>query len=116
MLPPRAALPCGALVSIGVRSLDIATEALATDRRGDRFAGDGDVEARRDDADDRRCDGEPDSGQGDRPVEVHNVPFTVVPDVPLVVSKSSRYRYSDYGHSVDISDRNGYYSPFAYQS
>ena len=56
------------------------------------------------------------AGQGDRPVEVHNVPFTVVPDVPLVLSKSSRYRYNDYGHVVDISDRNGYYSPFAYQS
>jgi hypothetical protein len=34
----------------------------------------------------------------------------------MVLSKSSRYRYNDYGHSVDISDRNGYYSPFAYQS
>jgi hypothetical protein len=54
-------------------------------------------------------------GQGERPVEVHNVPFTVVPDVPLVVSNSSHYRYNDYGHTVDISDRNGYYSPFAYQ-
>jgi hypothetical protein len=47
---------------------------------------------------------------------VHNVPFTVVPDVPMVLSKSSRCRYNDYGHSVDISDRNGYYSPFAYQA
>ena len=56
------------------------------------------------------------SGQGERLVEVHNVPFTVVPDVPLVVGKSSRFRYNDYGHSVDISERNGYYSPFAYQS
>jgi hypothetical protein len=55
------------------------------------------------------------SGHGEGPVEVRNVPFTVVPDVPLVVAKSSRYRYADHGHSVDISDRNGYYSPFAYQ-
>jgi hypothetical protein len=56
------------------------------------------------------------AGQGGRPVEVHNVPFTVVPDVPLVVAKSSRFRYDDFGHSVDISERNGYYSPFAYQA
>ena len=56
------------------------------------------------------------TGQGERQVEVHNVPFTVVPDVPMVVSKSIRYHYDDYGHSVDISDRNGYYSPFAYQA
>jgi hypothetical protein len=55
------------------------------------------------------------AGQGDRLVEVSNVPFTVVPDVPLVVAKSSRYRYTDYGYAVDISERNGYYSPFAYQ-
>jgi hypothetical protein len=55
-------------------------------------------------------------GQGDRLVEIHNAPFTVVPDVAMVLSKSSRYRYDDYGHSVDISDRNGYYAPFAYQS
>lgn len=56
------------------------------------------------------------TGQGERLVEVHNVPFTVVPDVPMVVAKSSRYLYNDYGHSVDISDRNGYYSPFSYQA
>lgn len=55
-------------------------------------------------------------GQGDRLVEVHNIPFTVVPDVPMVLSKSSRCRYDDYGHSMDISERNGYYSPFAYQA
>ncbi len=55
-------------------------------------------------------------GQGGRPVEVHNVPFTVVPDEPLVVAKASRYRYDDYGITVDISGRNGYYSPFASQA
>lgn len=56
------------------------------------------------------------AGQGDRPVEIHNVPFTVVPDVPMVLSKSSRCRYEDYGISLDISERNGYYSPFAYRA
>jgi hypothetical protein len=56
------------------------------------------------------------AGQGDQLVEVHNVPFTVVPDVPLVASKTGRLYYDDYGVSVDISGRNGYYSPFAYQA
>jgi hypothetical protein len=56
------------------------------------------------------------TGQGEDPVEIHNIPFTVVPDVPLVLSKSTRCRYDDYGVSVDISERNGYYSPFAYQA
>ena len=55
-------------------------------------------------------------GQGGRPVEVHNVPFTVVPDVPTVLSKSTRLHYADYGIALDVSDRNGYYSPFAYQT
>jgi hypothetical protein len=40
------------------------------------------------------------AGQGDRLVEVHNVPFTVVPDVLMVLSKSSRCRYDDFGHSM----------------
>ena len=55
-------------------------------------------------------------GQGGRPVEVHNVPFTGVPDVPMVLSKSTRLHYADYGIALDVSDRNGYYSPFAYQT
>ncbi|MBX3667034.1 MAG: DUF1326 domain-containing protein [Rhodocyclaceae bacterium] len=54
-------------------------------------------------------------GQGGRVAEVHNAPFTVVPDVPLVASRASRMRYDDYGFKVDISGRNGYYSPFTYQ-
>jgi hypothetical protein len=56
------------------------------------------------------------TGQGDRVVEVHNDPFTVVPDVALVVTPSSRYRYVDYGLSVDVGDPNGHYPPFAYQA
>jgi hypothetical protein len=56
------------------------------------------------------------TGQGGKLVEVHNIPFTIVPDVPLVVAKSSSCRYDDYGMSLDISDRNGYYAPFAYRA
>ncbi len=55
-------------------------------------------------------------GQEGRPVEVHNVPFTVVPDEPLVSSKSTRCSYNDHGFSVNFSERNAYYSPFAYQA
>lgn len=56
------------------------------------------------------------AGHGDRLVEIHNVPFTVVPDVPLVAAKSGRLHYDDYGVSVEIGGRNGYYSPFTYQA
>lgn len=55
------------------------------------------------------------TGQNGRLVEVHNVPFTAVPNEPQVVAKSSRFRFEDYGFSIDISGRNGYYSPFSYQ-
>jgi hypothetical protein len=55
-------------------------------------------------------------GQGGQLVEVHNVPFTAVPDVPLVAARSTALRYGDHGFSVDISGRNGYYSPFTYQA
>ena len=55
------------------------------------------------------------AGQGGRPVEIHNVPFTAVPDVPLVAARSTRYRFDDHGFSLDINGRNGYYSPFTYQ-
>ena len=56
------------------------------------------------------------AGQGGRPVEIQNVPFTVVPDVAMVLSRSKHCRYEDYGLSLDISDRNGYYSPFTYHA
>jgi hypothetical protein len=55
-------------------------------------------------------------GQEGRPVEVCNLPFTVVPDVPMVAAKSTRCRYEDHGFSLEISDRSAYYSPFAYQA
>lgn len=55
-------------------------------------------------------------GQDGRPVEVRNVPFTVVPDVPMVAARSTRCHYGDHGLSVDFNDRNAYYSPFAYQA
>jgi hypothetical protein len=49
-------------------------------------------------------------------VTVSNHPFTAVPGQPAVVSTSKRMKYSDHGMSLDISGKNGFYSPFAYQS
>jgi hypothetical protein len=56
------------------------------------------------------------AGQGGALVTVSNHPFTPVPGHPAVVSTSKRMKYSDHGMSVDISGKNGFYSPFAYQS
>jgi hypothetical protein len=55
-------------------------------------------------------------GQGGELVTVSNHPFTPVPGRPAVVSTSKRMKYSDHGMSLDISGKNGFYSPFAYQS
>jgi hypothetical protein len=55
-------------------------------------------------------------GQGGAEVSVDNVPFTVVPAHPLVVSKSKTASYDDHGIKLDVSGKNGFYSPFSYES
>ena len=49
-------------------------------------------------------------------VTVSNVPFAAVPGIPLVVAKSKQMRFSDYGLKCEVSNKNGFFSPFAYQS
>jgi hypothetical protein len=56
------------------------------------------------------------AGQGGALVTIENHPFTAVPGQPAVVSISKRLRISDYGIALDVSGKNGFYSPFAYQS
>jgi hypothetical protein len=55
-------------------------------------------------------------GQGGALVTIENHPFTAVPGQSAVVSTSKRLNISDYGISLDVSGKNGFYSPFAYQS
>ena len=55
-------------------------------------------------------------GQDGSDVTVDNAPFAVVPGVPLAVAKSKRMRFSDYGLKWEVSNKNGYFSRFAYQS
>lgn len=55
-------------------------------------------------------------GQGGEEVLLANVPFTAVPDFPAVVGRSSRLKYRDHGFDVEISQKNGFYSPFAYEA
>ncbi|WP_233862604.1 DUF1326 domain-containing protein [Paraburkholderia adhaesiva] len=53
-------------------------------------------------------------GQDGGEVTISNHPFTPVPGFAAVVSKSKEFRFTDYGFTREISDRNGFYSPFAY--
>jgi hypothetical protein len=55
-------------------------------------------------------------GQGGALVTIENHPFTAVPGHPAVVSTSKKLKINDYGISIDISGKNGFYSAFAYQS
>jgi hypothetical protein len=54
-------------------------------------------------------------GQNGGEVTVAGMPFCVVPGIPAVVAKSKFVSYHDHGYHWEISDKNGFYSPFAYE-
>ena len=56
------------------------------------------------------------AGQGTDDVTVDRPPFAAVPGVAFVVAKSKANRFSDYGLNWEVSDKNGFFSPFTYQS
>lgn len=56
------------------------------------------------------------SGAGDSEVTVSNHPLCIAPGYPAVVARSKSMRYQDHGYQWTLSDRNGLYSPFSYQS
>jgi len=49
-------------------------------------------------------------------VTIAGHPFAAVPGFPAVVAKSKQMRLSDYGLKWEVSNKNGFFSPFAYQS
>jgi hypothetical protein len=55
-------------------------------------------------------------GQSGADVTITSHPFAVVPGFPAVVAKSKQMRFSDYGLKWEVSNKNGFFSPFAYQS
>ncbi len=54
-------------------------------------------------------------GQGGAEVTVTNHPLCISPGEPAVVAKSKRMKYTDYGLTWEFNDKNGFFSPFAYQ-
>lgn len=56
------------------------------------------------------------AGQGGQDVTLSNIPFTAVPGYPAVVCQSKQLSYHDHGFSVQVSQKNGFYSPFSYQA
>jgi hypothetical protein len=55
-------------------------------------------------------------GQDGSDVTIAGQPFTAVPGFPAVVAKSKQARFSDYGLRWEVSNKNGFFSQFAYQS
>ena len=46
---------------------------------------------------------------------IENPPLCIVPGQPAIVARSNQYRYQDFSHEWNFSDRNGYYSSFDYR-
>lgn len=55
------------------------------------------------------------SGQNEADITINNHPLAVAPGYPAVVAKSIKLVYRDHGYEWEISERNGYFSPFTYQ-
>jgi hypothetical protein len=56
------------------------------------------------------------AGQGGDQVMVANHPLAVSPGFDLVTSRSDHFRYADHGYDWELSERNGFFAPFAYQA
>jgi hypothetical protein len=56
------------------------------------------------------------AGAGGADVTISGHPLCIAPGFPATVAKSKSLRYEDHGYKWALSDRNGLYSPFQYQS
>lgn len=56
------------------------------------------------------------AGQGDAQVTISNHPLAVAPGQELVAAKADHLRFSDHGYEWELSESNGFFSPFAYSA
>ena len=52
---------------------------------------------------------------GEGEVTINNAPLCIAPGYGAVAAKSKRLRYGDHGQQLELSGKNGFYSPFTYQ-
>ena len=50
------------------------------------------------------------------PPTIHDMPLCIAPGFPVVVGRSKRASFHDLGLHLEVTEKNGFYSPFAYQS
>ena len=55
-------------------------------------------------------------GQGGEPVTVTGHPLCIASGYPAVVARSKQLSYHDHGLDWELSEKNGFFSPFAYQA
>jgi hypothetical protein len=56
------------------------------------------------------------SGAGGAEVTVSGPPLCIAPGFPSTVAKSQKLSYRDHGLHWELSEKNGFFSPFAYQA
>ena len=54
------------------------------------------------------------AGQGGAQVTIANHPLAVAPGQTLVAARADHLRYTDHGYEWELSESNGFFSPFAY--
>ncbi len=54
------------------------------------------------------------AGQGERQVTIADHPLAVSPGHEMVAARSDHFRFTDHGYEWELSDRNGFFSPFTY--
>lgn len=55
-------------------------------------------------------------GQGDQEVLLQHHPLTPVPGFPAVVCRSTAASYHDHGLALEVTGKNGFFSPFEYRA
>jgi hypothetical protein len=55
------------------------------------------------------------AGQGGADITINNHPLCIAPGQAAVVAKSQRLHYRDHGLQWELSEKNGFYSPFTYE-
>jgi hypothetical protein len=55
-------------------------------------------------------------GQGNADITVSNHPLAIAPGQSVVVARSKEANYKDHGIELEVSNKNGLYSPFSYEN
>jgi len=99
--PERLASHIGSVMGISSVAIDFTAEGR---RRSLRIGDVGTVEI------------EGVEGQQGEPVTVTGHPLCIAPGYPSEVARSKQLSYHDHGLNWELSEKNGFFSPFAYQA